>query len=321
MRKNKRSIYTITAFLIMIIMGSAFIKQGLDMEKNMTPIYSYTAQKSDNYEVLLKPNTFYTTEKLPAGGYYASNSIKSYLIELRYNFKGDRKTNLEYNYNITANLIGTVRDNNNQDKEVWNREFIFKENVNNKQKETDEFAINEQLDIDYEYYNNLARSYEKTYKITIDAVLKIRLNVNIEMETEEDFIELEIPITSTVSEVRENYQKTTEKDINQPKENSETIKTIFYVIGGAFVIGALVIISIEINKNKKKSPLKRIFKYYNDLIVKVENKPNFEKLKTLNITTFEDLVDVAEQTQNIIIYYENSFYVVVGKYLYSWNAK
>ena len=320
MRKNKKSVYTIIAFLIMIIIGSAFIKQGLDMERNKTPIYSYTVQKSDNYEVLLRPNTFYTTEKLPEGGYYASNSIKSYLIELKYDLKGDRKTDLEYNYNIIANLIGTVRDNDNQDKEVWNREFILKENVNNKQKEIDGFSINEQIDVDYEYYNNLVRSYEKTYKITIDAVLKIRLNVNLGMETEEDFIELEIPITSTVSEVRENYEQNTQKDINKPKENSEIIKAIFYVIGGAFIIGAMAIITIEINKNKRKSPLKRIFKYYKNLIVKIENKPNFEKLKTMKIATFEDLVDVAEQTQNIIIYYENSFYVVVGKYLYNWNA-
>ena len=92
MGENKRSVYISTAFIIMIVIGSSLIKHGLDMEKNMTPIYSYTAQKSDNYEVLLKPNTFYTTEKLPAGGYYASNSIKSYLIDLKYNLKGDRKT-------------------------------------------------------------------------------------------------------------------------------------------------------------------------------------------------------------------------------------
>ena len=103
---EKKKKIIITLIITMIIVGITLIKFGNDIEKNQEPIYSYTAEKSDEYEVLLKPNTFYDTERLPSGGYYVAKSIKEYIINLNYKLKGSKKTKIEYNYNIVGNLIG-----------------------------------------------------------------------------------------------------------------------------------------------------------------------------------------------------------------------
>ena len=104
--------------IIMAIISLIFIKLGLYYEKNIKPVYNYTVQKSDEYEILLKPNSFYTTKTLPSGRIYASQSIDLYKINLKYNFKGKEKSDIEYNYNIKANLVSTVNNNENQGKEI-----------------------------------------------------------------------------------------------------------------------------------------------------------------------------------------------------------
>ena len=108
MKKLKKYNYIII-ILSMILIGSLLIKYGVDLEKNIRPVYSYKIKKDDNYEILLKPNNFYMTKTLPSGGYYVSNSVNSYMIDLQYYFSANKKANIESNYNIVANLVGTVK--------------------------------------------------------------------------------------------------------------------------------------------------------------------------------------------------------------------
>ncbi len=337
--KSLRKINYIIIFIsIIIIVGAIFIKLGLDSRQNTTLIYSYTAQKSDNYEVLLKPNTFYTSETLPSGGYYAAKSVNAFIIKFKYDFKGNKKTDIEYNYNITAELIGMAKNNDDQYKEIWNRSFTILENKNNKV-DTEDFFINEEFNIDYEYYNNLARSYEKTYGITIDSVLKVRLdvsyninfsNLDVDTETDQDYIELYIPITNTVTECKENYEDMTYKDITIKNEDININEIIYYIIGGLLMTGAIAVIVIRIkNKKNRKTPeeiynsnINRILKYYRDLIVTVTNEPDLTNLKIMHIAILDDLIDVAEQNQSNIIHYEvvknekSMLYVIADGYVY-----
>ena len=337
---NRKSKCIIVVGIIMILLGIYLIKYGIELEKNISPVYSYRAEKNDNYEVLLKPNEFYETQKLPAGGYYASKSIEAYILNLKYDFKGNKKAKIEYNYNIIANLVGTVKNSEDKNKEVWNREFVLKDNTCIKQENIENFCIVEQTNIDYECYNELARSYEKNYGIILDTVLKIRLNIYgtiildglVEQnEKIEDCIELDIPITNTVSEINENYECITEKEILPIIENIQIYKIIFYVVSGIFIVAAVLIIIVTIN-NSRKTPkqkyklyLKRILKSYKELIVTVEKEPNITDLEIMNVCKFEDLIDIAEQTKTNIIHYEKSekkeskFYVIVNKYVYVYK--
>ena len=254
-------------------------------------------------------------------------------FQLNYTFSSDKNVLLEYNYNITANLIGTVENIDNQDKEVWNKSFML---LDNKYDEVygNQFYINEQINIDYEYYNNLARSYEKTYGIVINSVLKLYLNVSYNinfqkdnLEVVNDFIELDIPITNTVTEVKENYENLS-NSIYPEVQNTNIVKTIYILLGIILVISSIILIIVKI-KNKLKMPLdlytkniNNIFKYYNDLIVTVKNKPDIGNLKIMKLSFFEDLVDVAEQNNSNIIYYEvlenerGNFYVIINDYVY-----
>ena len=338
-KKYNRSNYIVVIVIVlMICIAYIFISQGINYKENIIPVYNYAVQKNSNYEVLLKPNTFYETKTLPSGRYYASQSINLYKINFEYDFKGDKKTNFDCTYNIIANLIGTVKENDGQEKEVWNRKTTFNENTCKKYINTDEFIIKKGVNIDYEYYNNLARSYEKTYGIIIDSVLKLKFNISYTIETSnfkaetqkiEDSIELEIPITNTVSEIKENYEKKLENSINLPTDNIQVQQIIYYIIGGALILGAIILIIIEIIiKNKKEREqmynynINHILKYYKDLIVTVTNMPDLKDLKVMKVLALEDLLDLAEQNQVNIIHYkipnkeESNLYVILSNYVY-----
>ena len=326
--------------VLMIILGIYFTKLGLDFEKNIKPAFTYTAEKSSDYEVLLKPNDYYTTDTLPSGRYYASKSVKEYRLDFKYHLYGDREGNNEYVYNVTAELSGVVDGNNDNGKEVWNRTFNILEDK--KESAKNEFSINEKVNIDYEYYNNLARSFEKEYGIAINSVLKVRLNVSynidlaetdIDVQNIQDYIELDIPITNTVTEAEENYERITTKNINPKIEDMMWKRTIYYMISIVFILGAIVISVVGIKRNKKnvtiedmyEKNMNKILKYYRDLIVTVDNEPDITNLEALNVTAIDDLIDVAEQNKTNIICYEviksrrSKLYVIVNNYAYIYE--
>ena len=337
--KNKKIVtYSIILVTIMVlIIGIIFIKLGIDARKEKIPIYILSAEKSSNYEILLKPNEFYTAETLPSGRTYVSQSIKSIKINFKYNFNENKKAKINYNYNITAELVGTVKVNDNQNKEVWSRIFNLLDNKEN----LSENSINEEINIDYEFYNNLSRSYENTYRIGIDATLKVKFNINynidlsnfnLNSENSEDYIELDIPITNTVTEPKENYENKTNKEIYD-SNNKINIKEIsFYIIGGTLIIVAIIagIMFIKKSRNNKtpgeiyENNINNILNYYKDIIVTVKDEPNLTNLEIMNVAIFEDLIDVAEQNKRNIIHYEeikelkSKLYVIVDKYVYMY---
>ncbi len=342
MKDNTYKINFLIIFIIVLafILGIFFIKLGTDYENAITPIYSYEANKNANYEVLLKPNDFYESNILASGGYYASKSIDSYKIDFDYNFKANKEANIDYSYNITANIVGTVSNNNDNGKEVWNRTFTLLENKDVSVYE-DEFSIKEPININYDYYNNLARSYEENYGITINAVLKLSFNISynidisnlgLENETDKDAIKLDIYLTDTVTNAEENYEKITSKTLSQSNLEIATNKKIYYIIGGIFIVFSISLIIIMIKQNKKapveiyKNNIRRILKYYKDLIVTVTNEPVITDLKVMKIDSLDDLIDVAEQNKSNIIHYEvtknmlSKLYVIINNYVYIYTV-
>ena len=163
--------------------------------------------------------------------------------------------------------------------------------------------------------------------------MKIHFNisylVDLLQEKIEDNIELNIPINSTVTKLDENYQNEIVKDIFLNNEQLHMKEIIFYVLSGLFFIGAVSTVIIRIIIKSKSTPeeiynhnIKRILRYYRDLIVTVSNEPNLTNLEVMNINVLDDLIDVAEQNQSNIIHYEivknerSNLYVIVENFVY-----
>ena len=321
MLKNVQKIIVICLLVSTVF----FIVMGIKSNKDEILLYSYTSSKKGDYQVLLKENDFYEEPILESGKYYASKSIDKYLLKFEYNFNSEKIENIDYRYNITAQLVGNV-SNNEQGKEVWTKNYDLLDYKEEKIKQN-KFSIKENIDINYDLYNNLAREYEDSYGISIDAILKVKFNIyydikfeNSDIKNAEDYIELDIALTNSVSNVEKKYNEETKKEIF--KENKNNIN-IYYVIS---IITGIISIALIINKKspeeKYKRKIKYILKNYGELIVTVSNEPDIKNYTIMNINTFEDLIDLAEQNKTNIIHYEvikdkqNKFYVFVDKFVY-----
>lgn len=293
---------------------------------------NYTVKKTDNYKVLLKPNEFYETDTLESGNYYPSMAVKNYIINFGYNFKADKKTDLEYSYNVTVDLVGICSSSEGQYKEIWTRKFDVletkTENVN-----SDKFTINQEVYIDYEYYYNLVSSYEETYGVQLNTILKVKFNMNfpnLNGKEMKDYIEVDINLNELVTNAEENYQTVKSNIISKPTTNSKSESIINISICILFLI--LVIFGIykirnRNPKDKYKHKVKNILKYCKDLIITVKIKPDFGNLKIIKIDDLNSLVNLAEQTKSNIIYYEavkdrkSDFYVISNKFIYVFEVK
>ena len=337
--KNNKLYIIIFSCIIIFIIGALFIKLGIDERKNVEPEYSYSGEKSSSYEVLLKPNDFYESQSLPSSLYYASKSIDNFVINFKYDFNGSKETNLSYSYNVTAELIGYANDKSGQSRKVWSKTFDIAENKDIQQNYIKDFSISQDANINYETYNNLARLYEDKYGITIDAILKVRLNVSLnfydlEKKEAKDYIELDIQINSTITNVEEKYESKSIDNIGIQGKTFNTKEILYSIIGVIFILASIAITIIAIKKSKSEESLEdmyekninKILKYYRDLIVTVDNKPDLSNLESLKVMILDDLIDVAEQNKAIIIRYEelkedkSYLYVIIGKYAYIYEV-
>ncbi len=308
----------------LIVMGLFLIVIGLEIKNNAYPKYSYTVNKDNSYEVLLNENKFYTSDTLPSGKYYVSKSINKFIMNFKYEFINDKNVDLDYKYNITADLVGVVNSNDLQ-KEVWNRKFNLTEDVMVTEIDTNNFSINQPINIDYQYFSDLVDSYEQSYNITINTTLKLYLNVayNINSQNEiKDFVEVDIPVTNTVTNVEKKYQDRTNEKIYNEDFGFGISKIMCIVIGGILVASSIVIIVfLEVkNSRKPEAVVRKFLKNYDYLIVTVNNKPNIQNLQVLYIDDYKDLIDVAEQNKCNIIHFKeenkSTFYVIVDKCVY-----
>ncbi len=329
--KNKKSIIL---QIILLVVGLIFLVTSLTLKNNDDILMLYETHKKCNYEVILKPNDFYENNILQSNECYAAKSIKQLKINFEHKINSSKKANVEYKYKITNDLVATAVNRENIDKNIWNRTyFIYESDVKNG--DINENIINENVEIDYDFYRNLVNSYENEYGIQINAVLKVRLDVfyNVKLENQkekylEDYIELDIPITNLVVEPQENYEKDSVNNIIIENDRYRIMEIICFVLGSAILVVDITIFVKQMHKfktnleNKYTRKMKKILRNYKNYIVTINNELDFSGFKPIKVASFEDLLDVAEQNQTSILCYdaiknkECHMYVIVRDCVY-----
>ena len=83
----------------------------------------------------------------------------------------------------------------------------------------------------------------------------------------------------------------------------------------------------KISKQEKyKRNLRKIYKSYNELIIKISNEPDIKNLKIMKLKAFSDIVDLAEQIRKNIVHYEvekdkkSILYVIDNDFVYMYEV-
>lgn len=350
-KKKKLKIGTWFCILVLpaialLILGFFLVNDGIKV--NSSDSVSYNEIGDVDYRVYLKENDYYDESYLDAGMQYIASLINTINVDFNYEVHTTEELDYHYNYEITANLV--VTDRNNSSRVLYERPETL---VSNKtvQVTDNNFVINEDVDIDYDEYNDYVNAFKSDYALNVDSNLVITLSVTTSGDYEPTGDELnldnEISITIPLSEQTIDIAMQTEDNIDNNGVISNVTESgitnsvsfiagIIFDLLGIALFGVAIYIYLSNNpKDIYETEVNKILKNYDRLIV-TSKRPNInenEFQKVIRVTSIEELIDAYETTKQPIIYYEvipgeKSYFVIInGDILYkltitrAWLAK
>ena len=315
--------------LLFLILGFFLVGDGIKV--NDSDSVSFNELGNVDYRVYLKDNDYYDESYLEAGMQYIASLINTINVDFNYEIHTTEELDYNYNYEITAKLV--VTDRNDASKVLYERPetLLTKKTV---QVTDNNFVINEDVDIDYGEYNDYVNAFKSDYALNVDSNLIITLKVSTDGDYEltGDKLDLdnELSITIPLSEQTIDITMETNKIDNTGVISNVTASSItspisliagiiFDLLGVAGIVLAIYMYLLANEKDIYEQEINKILKNYDRLIV-TSKRPNIDENKFENkirVMSIEELLDAYETTKQPIIYYEvipheKSYFVVMN---------
>lgn len=307
-------LFLLAIYVIIFVALSCFIiYKGVDIIKTKDEVY--TNNSYIDYYVFLKENNYFETPYLNKGEKYIASLIDTIKIKYNYNLSAEDAMNGDYTYNLVATLIVTEKD---KDDILWQTDY----DLSNKQKISFEnqksIEVNDEVNINYDYYNNIVASFKKDYGVAIDANLLVKLVVNTNINYENDSFTItqeplvNIPLSEQTLEIDFTVA---DNDVNTNTVTYVKNPTLHYALMGIGVIFLIIylILGIKVlimliksikNQDKYELYLRKIFSNYDQIIINVSKLPDLKSIDILDVSNFEELVDAQNEIHKPIIFNE-----------------
>ncbi len=297
----------------------------------------YTDIHGIDYKVYLKPNDFYEEEYLGKNMMYVANLIDKISIDFNYKFNIEKPFTLDFDYKIIGELIIANASTN---AHYFEKEYTLFESKPFTMNNNTDYIVNENIEIDYDYYNSLANSFKTNYGVNSESYLKVYLQVNKDGKKYDVDISnssnngVTIPLSENSVQIKfdsNDLNKTNELIIEhawvfQPK--IITFEIITFLISVYFIIKIIKMILITV---KPKSPYDKfvndILITYDRIIGETKTGIDFEKYNIIEMETFDELLDIRDNLKIPIMYYNIAkhqkcyFYIKNNKDVYLFKLK
>lgn len=316
--ENKKTKLIAIALLgiITFLLTFFFLNKGINNYEKKEIDY----EEIDNidYKVYLKENNFFENDYLPKDQIYITTLIDYIDIDFKHNIKYNELINGNYKYQIKGIISAT--QTNNENNNYWQKEYILTKEKSINYENKQNYTIEENIKIDYDYYNDILLDFKKTYNLSMDATLKIILYVentidskNIKNGIKKDSIlALTIPLTKATIEVPIKIDTTSAKSkiSNGIIYDNEIISTSYKILSiSSFIVSAISFIYIGLyyvkhkeKQSKIKKELKKILKTYDSIIVNAKGKIDITNLNLIEVSEFNELIDAYNELRQPIIY-------------------
>ena len=326
--KRKKTIFNYS-LVIVVVFVLAFSLFALYYIKGKGYFVSYKESSNIDYKVYLKKNDFFEEKYLGVDNKYIASIIDYINANLEYEISMNDDIDFKYSYVITADV--TVNESKNSVKPLYNtsKQLINKQDISSEGKKS--IKISENLNIDYNEYNNLIKDFVSVYDLNdVDSTLTINMKIDVhgscDKFTENDSktanISLVIPLTTKTVEIdlKNNLVESIDNVLVCQKSGSASI---LYLIGGIlFGLSLLFIIYklvkyIYVTRSAEtiyEIELKKILNYYHSYIQKVNNKidlkkgiglDNYKECQFFRLETFTDMLEIRDNINAPILMSSN----------------
>ena len=312
--KNFNKKFFMFAFLIILLsfFAAFFLKRcyAIVGEENVT----FQENSNLNYKVYLKPNNFYEKDYLDKDMVYIASLIDKIDIDFNYVFKIEKKNYIDFDYDIIGKLV--ISDKS-KGKVFFNKEYVLLENTKESVFVDEVHQINKNISIDYGMYNSLANQFRSQYGVDASCNLIIYLNVHEKNVNQNNFVlnnnsamSLTIPLSERSVNISMDYNEVNK--ISKLVRDSEFVITNYlYLVCGIVCLLILLIIIVKfvklilrlrVKRSKYDRYVGRLLREYDRLIVETSTMPILEGKHIVEISKFQELLDVRDNLKLPIKY-------------------
>lgn len=336
-------IYKLVLFLILIFVctciGTMFLKKSAITVT--TKSVSYQEKGNVDYKVYLKGNNYFDKKYLNKNLQYIASMIDYINTSFDYTFSVNNKSDYQYSYSIIGTVTATTEEESSQI--VYKKDYVLKDEKTLTKKNTNSYHIKENINIDYEKYNDIINNLKADYALRLDSHLTVKLVVKTTAKNKkfakpivcEGGPEITMPLseqTINISMNTDNNDNT--KNIEEDSTN-ESVNFIYLGLSFIFYIIDLILIIKYIKKfvtfKEKQSEynkhLKKILREYDIIIANTNNLPEVDDKEIIEVPEFSELVDVSERIEKPILFKEitknkeSKFLLIDKDIVYIYNLK
>ena len=304
---------------------------------------SYEQKANIDYRVTLLPGNPFETGNLNAVNSYISDYIDDISTDFIYDYKVGGESDIEYTYYVNA----IMELKSDKDGQVHSRRVdTLVPEVNEIIKNTKELNLKQNVNLDYNYFNNLAKNFSNSvnneHGIDVTGYLYLEMYLNIVTNNDEfsaplvkdEVIKVEIPLLSTQVKAAM-VNSINNKDFYKEHEAATLVsKSSLFVAISLWIVDIiflLLVCSFIIKSTPKKSNYMRIrnnlLKDHGNIIVNSKNDPSFKGYNVINCASFQELLDAQKVLNKPIIYNEyiknqkSMFIIINDKDVYRYILK
>lgn len=315
-KKRTKLVVNIFIFIILIVSGTLLLNKSIRYEN--TEVIKYTEKSNLDYKVYLFKNDFYDQEYLGKDMLYVASLIDKIKLDFKYRFELQDKETLDFSYKILGKLSIT---NSEGTKAYFEKTYTLLDSkkvsmINESSKE-----IIESIDVDYPHYNSLANNFKNAYGVDTDSSLTIYMVIDKKSNENSNFtldnssmLNVRIPLSEKSINIELDY-KDISNTSNIIKDKKIEISNIILLILSAILILLSIIYALKIvrrinnMKPKKSNYDKTVGKYlkeYDRLIAESSTLLTLENKEIIRVSKFTELLDIHDNLQLPIMYYEVS---------------
>ena len=147
----------IVMFMIIVFLGAiTFLCFKKSFSDSSDISLAYEEKDDLEYKVSLLENNPFQEGTLEPNGSYISDLIDNISADLFYKYKFDKDVDIKYSYYVDVNMV--LRDKNTN-SEISNKTYPLMEKIEKEEKNIKEINIDQNINLDYNYYNNIYWNY------------------------------------------------------------------------------------------------------------------------------------------------------------------
>lgn len=313
-------------FPFLFIIGIVLIVMGFNNKKIVN--LSYKEKNAINYNVYLKENSFFESPFLPEGRTYIASLIDYIDINFHYDTEYDRKLNGQYSYKYIAIVRANKKEGSGY---YWEKKYDLTELKTVDIKNNVNVSIDDNIKVKYSTYNEILNDFKKEYKLETNGELIIVMQIynNSKFDKIDEPIEissemnLTIPLLEQAIEVGINKDTSNANDIISLKEKSNRPAYLIFKITGFILLVVSTLGFVDVTKTnilfKKKNlyeiQIDNILKSYDSIIANINKMPDINDFKKIEVSSFEELIDVYNEVRMPINYYHEkgkSVFIIIN---------